>query len=85
MMMQDTTDNTSPPTNSPNGQPAKEKRIGSDDNIIYVGAKPLVNYIKGVMTQFQRKNASEVVIKSRGKFIAKAVEEVKQSISQKAV
>lgn len=52
----------------------KEPKAGADDNVIYVGAKPLVNYIKGVITQFQRKGATEVLIKSRGKFISKAVD-----------
>lgn len=45
-----------------------------NDNVIFIGSKPLVNYIRGVMTQFQKKNASEVIIKSRGKFISKAVD-----------
>jgi len=39
-----------------------------------VGSKPLVNYIRGVITQFNKKEALEVVIKSRGKFISKAVD-----------
>jgi len=46
----------------------------SNENIIFIGKKPLVNYIRGVMTQFQKKNASIVIIKSRGKFISKAVD-----------
>ena len=45
-----------------------------NDNIVFIGNKPLVNYIRGVVTQFKRKNALEVVIKSRGKFISKAVD-----------
>lgn len=46
----------------------------SNDNVIFVGSKPLVNYIRGVITQFTKKEAAEVVIKSRGKFISKAVD-----------
>lgn len=45
-----------------------------NDNTIFVGSKPLVNYIRGVITQFMKREASEVVIKSRGKFISKAVD-----------
>jgi archaea-specific DNA-binding protein len=45
-----------------------------NDGIIFVGGKPLVNYIRGVITQFTRWNAPEVIIKSRGKFISKAVD-----------
>lgn len=44
------------------------------DNAIFVGSKPLVNYIRGVITQFMKKEAGEVVIRSRGKFISKAVD-----------
>ncbi len=45
----------------------------SNDNVVFVGGKPLVNYIKGVSIQFKN-NAPEVIIKSRGKFISKAVD-----------
>ncbi|MFH1425259.1 MAG: DNA-binding protein Alba [archaeon] len=58
------------------------------DNTIFIGGKPLVNYIRGVVTQFNRWNAPEVVIKSRGKFISKAVdvaEIVKRSFDDKKV
>lgn len=34
----------------------------------------MVNYIRGVITQFTKWNAPEVTIKSRGKFISKAVD-----------
>jgi DNA-binding protein len=53
--------------------PKKEQKK-TDDNIIFVGSKPLVNYVRGVLTQFQKNNADEVIIKSRGKFISKAVD-----------
>ena len=49
-------------------------QINEADNIIYIGSKPLVNYIRGIMMQFNKKNASKVIIKSRGKFISKAVD-----------
>lgn len=58
------------------------------DNIIYIGSKPLVNYIRSVIIQFNKKNASEVIIKSRGKFISKAVdvaEVVKRSLGKNGV
>jgi archaea-specific DNA-binding protein len=51
---------------------SRERR--EKDGIIFVGGKPLVNYIRGVITQFTRWDAPEVVIKSRGKFISKAVD-----------
>lgn len=45
-----------------------------NDNVIFIGSKPLVNYIRGVITQFTKWDAPEVIIKSRGKFISKAVD-----------
>jgi len=44
------------------------------DNIIFIGGKPFMNYVTGVVMQFTANNAQEVVIKSRGKFISKAVD-----------
>ncbi len=46
----------------------------SDDAIVFVGGKPFMNYVTGVVMQFTTKNAQEVVIKSRGKFISRAVD-----------
>jgi len=66
----------------------KEGGKGSSNNIIFVGGKPLVNYVRGVITQFTRWDAGEVVIKSRGKFISKAVdiaEIAKRSLEDKKI
>ncbi len=52
----------------------KTSELTNNDNTVFVGSKPLVNYIRGVITQFTKKELSEVVIKSRGKFISKAVD-----------
>ncbi len=46
----------------------------SDENVIYIGGKPFMNYVTGVVMQFTTKGAREVVIKARGKFIARAVD-----------
>jgi archaea-specific DNA-binding protein len=58
------------------GQANREgvKKERDRDNTIFIGSKPLVNYIRGVLTQFSREGVNEVVIKSRGKFISKAVD-----------
>lgn len=45
-----------------------------DDNSIFVGGKPFMNYVTGVVMQFTTKNAAEVKIKARGKFISRAVD-----------
>ncbi|MFH1511512.1 MAG: DNA-binding protein Alba [Candidatus Woesearchaeota archaeon] len=44
------------------------------DNSIFVGAKPFMNYVTGVVMQFTTKGADEVIIKARGKFISRAVD-----------
>lgn len=46
----------------------------SDDNIIFIGGKPFMNYVTGVVMQFTTKGAKEVIIKARGKFISRAVD-----------
>lgn len=56
-----------------------------NENTIFIGNKPLVNYIRSVIVQFSKKNSPEVIIKSRGKFISKAVdvaEVVKRSLEK---
>ncbi len=44
------------------------------DNSIFVGNKPFMNYVTGVVMQFTTKGADEVIIKARGKFISRAVD-----------
>jgi archaea-specific DNA-binding protein len=44
------------------------------DNVIFIGTKPFMNYVTSVIMQFTIKEASEVIIKSRGKFITRAVD-----------
>ncbi len=46
----------------------------NDDNSVYIGNKPFMNYVTGVVVQFTSKGADEVVIKGRGKFISRAVD-----------
>ena len=46
----------------------------TDDNSIFIGGKPFMNYVTGVVMQFTTKNAPEVFIKARGKFISRAVD-----------
>ena len=48
----------------------------NSDCSIYIGGKPLMNYVTAVVMQFTTKNASKVIIKSRGKFISMAVDVV---------
>jgi len=45
-----------------------------EDYAIYVGGKPFMNYVTAVVMQFTTQGASKVVVKSRGKFISRAVD-----------
>lgn len=44
------------------------------DNIVFIGGKPFMNYVTGIVMQFTTNKAPEVTIKARGKFISKAVD-----------
>lgn len=44
------------------------------ENIVFIGGKPFINYVTGVVMQFTTNHAGTVIIKSRGKFIGKAVD-----------
>jgi DNA-binding protein len=44
-----------------------------DDNTVFVGNKPVMNYVLAVVTQFNN-GASEVIVKARGKAISRAVD-----------
>ncbi len=46
----------------------------TEDNSIFIGGKPFMNYVTGVVMQFTTKNAEEVIVKARGKFISRAVD-----------
>ena len=45
-----------------------------NDNCVFVGNKPFMNYVTGVVMQFTTKGAQEVIVKARGKFISRAVD-----------
>jgi len=44
-----------------------------EDNVIFVGSKPVMNYVLAAVTQFND-GAKEVTIKARGKAISRAVD-----------
>ena len=54
----------------------KDKMAEKDgrDNTIFIGGKPFMNYVTGVVMQFTTKKATEVIVKARGKFISRAVD-----------
>ncbi|MFH1917051.1 MAG: DNA-binding protein Alba [Nanoarchaeota archaeon] len=46
----------------------------TEDNSIFIGNKPFMNYVTSVVIQFTTKGATEVIVKARGKFISRAVD-----------
>ena len=45
----------------------------AEENVIFVGKKPTMNYVLAVVTQFNN-NVDRITIKARGKAISKAVD-----------
>jgi len=68
----------SPPNSNP--EPSSETKVQDnekkDDNVIFIGEKPLINYVRGISVQLSVKKSPEVIVRSRGKFISKAVDVV---------
>ena len=46
----------------------------SEDNSIFIGNKPFMNYVTAVVMQFTTQGAEEVKVMARGKFICRAVD-----------
>jgi DNA-binding protein len=61
---------------------AKEKEVESrktpkarkDQNTVYIGNKPPMNYVMAVITAFNMSDTDEVVLKARGRAISTAVD-----------
>lgn len=51
------------------------------DNTIFVGNKPVMNYVLAVVTQFNN-GAGEVIIKARGRAISRAVDTTEIAINR---
>ena len=55
-------------------EPKEAKK--DDENVVYIGTKPFMNYVTSVVMQFTKNARREVIIKARGKFISRAVDVV---------
>lgn len=62
------------PLNSREDASKKPSGVLDKDNTIFVGIKPFMNYVTGVVMQFKTKGQEEVIVSARGKFISKAVD-----------
>ena len=54
--------------------PEEKERKPMEEHSIFIGGKPFMNYVTGVVMQFTTKNADKVIVKARGKFISRAVD-----------
>lgn len=64
-----------------NPEPSSETKVqdnksNRDNNVIFIGEKPLINYVRGISVQLSVKKSPEVIVRARGKFISKAVDVV---------
>jgi DNA-binding protein len=53
---------------------SKMNSLPREPNVIYVGRKPPMNYVLGIITGFSRSNTEEVTLKARGQAITTAVD-----------
>ncbi|MBU0963323.1 MAG: DNA-binding protein Alba [Nanoarchaeota archaeon] len=51
-----------------------EKQKDEDAHTVFIGLKPFMNYVTGIVMQFTTRGATEVNVKARGKFISRAVD-----------
>jgi DNA-binding protein len=52
----------------------KTKAKVKDEDIVYIGRKPVMSYVLAAVTQFSTGNSNMVVLKARGRAISKAVD-----------
>jgi len=48
--------------------------MSEDQNVVYIGRKPVMSYVLAVITHMNRPDAKEVVLKARGRAITTAVD-----------
>jgi len=49
-------------------------KVGKEQNVVYIGNKPPMDYVMAVMTAFNMSDTNEVVLKARGRAISTAVD-----------
>ncbi len=51
-----------------------KKNTTGNDNSVFIGKKPFMNYVTGVVMQFTTQGAKEVIVKARGQFMSRAID-----------
>jgi len=54
--------------------PKSPPKTGKDQNVVYIGNKPPMNYVMAVITAFNMYNTDEVILKARGRAISNTVD-----------
>ncbi len=52
----------------------RQKKSNSENSSIFIGKKPLNNYLNSIRLQLKKENNRNIILKARGKFISKAVD-----------
>jgi DNA-binding protein len=52
----------------------KTKEKVKDEDVVYIGRKPVMSYVLATVTQFNIGDSNKVVLKARGRAISKAVD-----------
>ncbi len=52
----------------------EDKAMSGEPEVIFVGRKPPMSYVLGIITSFNQSNAKEVTLKARGQAINTAVD-----------
>ncbi len=52
----------------------KTKEKAKDEDVVYIGRKPVMSYVLAAVTQFNIGDSDKVVLKARGRAISKAVD-----------
>ena len=50
------------------------RKTGREDNVVYIGNKPPMNYVMALITAFNMQDTDDVVLKARGRAISTAVD-----------
>ena len=50
------------------------EKTRTEENVVFIGGKPFMNYVTAVVMQFTTRGAKEIIVKARGKFISRAVD-----------
>jgi DNA-binding protein len=58
----------------------EEKKI--KENVVYIGNKPVINYVQAVVTEFGYNGSDGVIIKARGRAISTAVDTAEVTINR---